>query len=278
MKRGIKIFIFGVFLFVFWSAAPPVAAQGHFEIGFHYSGWSLNVIKNLVEDMIEDLSEEFVNSAEESIQEENPDYYVDNWDSSSEFNANGSNWGVEARWYPKGRDGSFSLGFSVEQTSMNFALDRASILVNMRNDVEDLSGTADINASGGLAVKPTAMMLSLRWNIAASGRISPYFQMGFGFASVNALRKAELDYAYDYTFKVPNEPDETGGDSDRKTLEDIDNEREEGEDSLFDEIPFLPFFNLSLGLRARLMDNLHVLAEGGFFNGLILRGGLSLRF
>ena len=268
-----------VFLLVFLLTAPVLSAKGHFEIGFHYSGWSLNIIRSLVNDAFDGLAEEFVNSTEEEIQNDNPDFYVEDWESDSEFNSDGTNWGVEMRWYPGGHDGSFSLGLSIEKTTINLNLDNAAVDVFLRNDIDQLSGTAEIDASGGVTMKPMAFMLSFRWNIHPVGRISPYFQMGFGFASIQALKDTELSLNYNYTFKVPGEEDETGGDSENKTLEEIDDEQvADGEESMFDKIPFFPFVHMVFGIRARIIQNVHFLVEGGIFNGFIIRGGLSLRF
>jgi hypothetical protein len=266
------------FLLVLLLPAPGLVAQGHFEFGFHYSGWNLNIIKNLVNDAFDNLAEEFVNSTEEDIQAENPDYYVEDWNSDSDFTANGSNWGLEMRWYPRGHDGSFSLGLSVEKTTMNLTLERASVNVSLRSYISELGGTADINASGGFVIKPTAFMFSMRWNIRPVWRFSPYFQLGFGFASINALKKAELSYDSNYTFIVPGEEDDIGSESEKKTLEEIDDEREEGEDSMFEGIPVLPFFNMVIGLRARIVQNVHLIFESGIFDGFIYRAGLSIRF
>jgi hypothetical protein len=266
------------FLLIFLLTAPGLMAQGHFEFGLHFSGWSLNIIKNLVDDAFNNVAEEFVNSTEEEIQVENPDYFVEDWNSDVDFTSGGSNWGMEMRWYPRGHDGSFSLGLSMERTTMNLTLDRALVNVSLRTYVGELGGMADINASGGLVIKPTAFMLSMRWNIMPLGRFSPYFQLGVGFASINALKKAELSYDFNYTFIVPGEEDEAGSESEKKTLEEINNEREEGEESLFDQVPFLPFFNMVIGVRARIIQNVHLLFEGGIFNGFIYRAGLSIRF
>ncbi|MCJ7681852.1 MAG: hypothetical protein MUP70_14070 [Candidatus Aminicenantes bacterium] len=278
--KGTKLFRrIPVFILVFILAVPGLMAQGHFEIGFHYSGWSLNIIRSLINDAFDSMAEEFVNSTEEEIQKNNPDFYVEDWSSDSDFNSDGSNWGVEMRWYPGGHDGSFSLGLSIEKTTINLNLDPAAVDVFLRNDVDQQSGTAQINASGGLMMKPMAFMLSFRGNIHPAGRISPYFQTGFGFASIQSLKDAELSFNYNYTFKVPGEADETGGDSENKTLGEIEDERvADGEESWFDKIPFFPFFTMVIGVRARIIQNVHLIAEGGIFNGFIIRGGLSIRF
>lgn len=279
MKASKLLRLIPVFVLVFLLAGPGLMAKGHFEIGFHYSGWSLNIIKNLVGDAFDNMAENFVDETEKEIQNDNPDFYTEDWSSDSDFNADGSNWGIEMRWYPGGHDGSFSLGLSIEKTTINLNMDRAYVDVFLWNDVEALSGTAQINASGGLMMKPMAFMLSFRWNIHPVGRISPYFQWGFGFASIQSLKDAELSFNYNYTFKVTGEEDETGGDSENRTLGELDDERvADGEESMFDKIPFFPFVNMVIGIRARIVQNVHLLVEGGIFNGFIIRGGLSIRF
>ena len=49
--------LFVILALVFSLVPAQLSAQGHFEFGFHYSSWSLNVLKSLIEDGINDAVE-----------------------------------------------------------------------------------------------------------------------------------------------------------------------------------------------------------------------------
>jgi len=40
---------------------------------------------------------------------------------------------------------------------------------------------------------------------------------------------------------------------------------------------FFPFVQLNLGLKAKIMPNIHALVDVGVFNGFLLKGGLAIR-
>ena len=78
-------------------------AQGNWEFDLHISTWNINILKPLIEDSI------------------SPDF--DNYDPDKgqfSFDSNGSSYGIAIRYFPKGKNGSFSLGFSYERN--NFIL------------------------------------------------------------------------------------------------------------------------------------------------------------
>jgi hypothetical protein len=97
-------------------------------------------------------------------------------------------------------------------------------------------------------------------------------------AGIGSLKKAKIDFDMNYTLNVPGEPPETDSISEHRTLEELDNEREAGDESIFYQIPFIPFIQMTLGIKGELMKNVYLLVEGGIFNGMIYRGGLSFRF
>lgn len=102
--------------FLLWPMS--LAAQGHFEFGFHYSSWSLDVLKSLIEDgineVVEDsLKDEIINS----ILEDRPGIQEVSYAQNISFDSGGNNWGFELRWYPKGQEGSFTFGFGVADTN-----------------------------------------------------------------------------------------------------------------------------------------------------------------
>ncbi len=263
------VLVLSMFLFVF---APGLQGQGKFEFGFHYSRWSLNIIKGLIEDDLgESMDSTFRDDFLADIQENHPGLTEDSYRQDVSFDSSGSNFGFEARWYPAGRHGSFSLGLSIEKTSMEISIPELSA----RLDMDDGSYyEADANAS--FIINPLSFHLSIRWDIIPSSPVHPYFTFGLGAATGTALDEAEFSYSYSGTHY-------TGGDSESyessgtKTLAELIEEMEdEGEDFF---LPgFIPFIQINLGLKGEITDNLHLLVDAGIWNGLLLRGGIAFRF
>ena len=81
-------------------------ARGHWELGIHFSYWSVNVASTYIEQLIEG------NIAAE----------VERYDPSKgalDFTSRGSNYGLEVRFFPGGKEGSFSIGLSYEKNFFN---------------------------------------------------------------------------------------------------------------------------------------------------------------
>ncbi|MCK4337902.1 MAG: hypothetical protein KAX11_08155 [Candidatus Aminicenantes bacterium] len=278
MKIIKKFSFVPVFLLVLILASPQLQAQGKFEFGFHYTGWSLNIIKGMVEGQLDSMGEKMKDDMFEEILEDNPSFIEDDFNQDYNFNSSGNNWGFEIRWYPRGHEGSFSIGLSVEKTSLEVGLDSMAIDLAMTDTDTDEQVSAQATGSGKFTYKPLSFHLHFRWDIKPSWRVRPYFTFGFGFAGLGDLKKAKIDFDANYTLNVPGEPTETDSISEHKTLEELDNEREEGEESIFDQVPFIPFVQMTLGIKGELTKNVYLLVEGGVFNGMIYRGGLSFRF
>lgn len=262
------VLVLSMFLFVF---SPGLQGQGKFEFGFHYSKWSLNIIKGLIEDALsENMESTFSDDFLTDIQQDYPGLSEDSYEQDVSFDSSGSNFGFEARWYPGGRHGSFSLGLSVEKTSMEVIPK-----LSARMDMDDGSYyEADANAS--FIINPLSFHLSFRWDIIPSSPIHPYFTFGLGAATGTALDEAEFSYSYSGTYyEGGNSESYAGGET--KTLTELKEDMEdEGEDFF---LPgFIPFIQLNLGLKGEITDNLHLLVDAGIWNGFLLRGGIAFRF
>jgi len=258
-----------MFLFVF---APGLQGQGKFEFGFHYSSWSLNIIKGLIEDGLgESMDSTFRDDFLADIQEDHPGLTAHSYNQDVSFDSSGSNFGFEARWYPAGRHGSFSLGLSIEKTSMEISIPELSA----RLDMDD--GTyleADANAS--FIINPLSFHLSFRWDIIPSSPVHPYFTFGLGVATGTALDKAEFSYSYSGTYYMEGDRESYEGKGTKTLAELIEEMEDEGEDFF---LPgFIPFIQLNLGLKGEITDNLHLLVDAGIWNGFLLRGGIAFRF
>ncbi len=276
--RTYRIF-FPVMALVFLLGPISLAAQGHFEFGFHYSSWSLDVLKSLIEEGINDLVEDSLkDEIIDSLLEDRPGIEEVGYSQNISFDSGGNNWGFEVRWYPGGQDGSFSLGLSVEKSAMRVSLPELSANLTLFDSDSGKSGNFQGNADGAnFEVKPLSFHLHMRWDIVPRWKIRPFITFGFGAADTNAvLKNSMLDVSFSGTATIGDEEPETYDESVTKTLQELKEEAEaEGENFIFPSV--LPFFQLNFGLKGEITPNLYVLVETGIFNGFILRGGISIR-
>jgi hypothetical protein len=259
------------------ALALPGRAQGHWEFGFHYSRWSIDLIRGVIKDGIgEAIETELRDEILAEIQNDYPTLTDIDYSQSLEFDSSGDNFGFEARWYPGGLGGSFSLGLSVEKTSMKVALPSIAAAMGLRDRVTSQTGDFQAAAGGEFLLKPLSFHLSLRWDILPSSSVHPYITFGFGAATGTALEDASVTYYYSGDLAVPGYPMEHYEDSFRKSIKELRDElEEEGEDFFLP--AFIPFIQLNLGLKAALSPNIHLLVDAGIWNGFLLRGGIAFR-
>ncbi len=266
-------------LCVLMLAAPSLGAKGKFEYGVHYSGWSLNLIKGMIEGKLDSMGEQMKDDIVTDIQKDNPTLQESSYSQDVSFDSSGNNWGFEIRYYPGGYEGSFSIGLSVEKTSLKVGLDKADVSITLRDSVTSESGTAQAGGTGTFSYSPLSFHLHFRWDIKPSWTVHPFFTFGFGIAGVGSLKKATIAYSYNYTLNMPGEAPDTDSGGETKTLQQIDDENvADGEESMFESIPFFPFIQMTLGIKGRLGKNVYLLTEAGIFNGFLYRGGISFRF
>lgn len=277
MRRIISLLAGGLFCLAWLSEPPVVKAQGHFEFGFHYSGWSINLLRSFIEDGLSsalesDLKDEFLSD----IQADYPSLEESAYSQDVAFDSSGHNFGFEARWYPGGTNGSFSLGLSVEKTTMKIAVPEISASLSLRDNITAEEGHFSAAASGEFLINPLSFLLSFRWDIFPSSVVHPYITFGLGAATGAALEKAELSYAFSGDLILPGEPPDHYEDSFTKTLKEVKEELEEEGEDFF--LPgFIPFIQLNLGLKAKLLPSVHLLVDAGIWNGFAIRGGLAIR-
>ena len=235
---------------------------GRFEIGVHFSTWTLDIIKGSFEGRISDeLGDEISNEVAKELRRLEYPIYLVNYAPDFLFDSGGHNYGLEMRYYPQGRQGSFSLGFSIEKATMRLKVDGS-----MRTNFND--GTyATVDALGEIVLNPIFSILSFRWDFIPSWRITPFFVMGLGVAAM----KGEFNFEYSGTYKSLD-PDVIISDSQAKVL------KEWEEESSVNFPNILPLLQLNLGVRAIIMPNLNFKVEAGFWDGFILRAGVSGRF
>jgi hypothetical protein len=255
-------------------AASP---QGHWEIGFHYSKWSVDLLRSVVEDGINDaLETELKDRILEDIQADYPTLVETGYSQEIQFDSGGDNFGFEVRWYPGGQTGSFSLGVSMEKTSMRVSLPEVIAAMSLYDQASSTDGNFDGTGSGEFLLNPWSFHLSFRWDILPTSIVHPYFTFGFGAATGTALEEAKVTYAYSGELVVPGEATKSYSDAAAKSLKQLKEEAEaEGEDFFLPN--FIPFFQLSLGLKAVISPNVHLLIDAGIWDGFLIRGGIAIR-
>ncbi len=277
MKKISSALLAAVFCFVLGAQAPPAQAQGHFELGFHYSRWSINLLRSFIEGGISDaLETDLKNSILEDIQADYPSLEEMAYDQEVAFDSSGDNFGLEVRWYPGGANGSFSLGLSIEKTSIRIAVPEISASLSLRDSITGEEGHFAASSAGEFLIKPLSFHVSFRWDIIPSSVVHPYITFGLGVATGTALEGAQVTYAYSGDLTLPDESQEHYEDSLSKTLKELKEELEEEGEDFF--LPgFIPFIQLNLGLKAKLSQNIHLLIDAGIWNGFLLRGGVAIR-
>ncbi len=277
MKKFSSLPLVAVFSLFLLGQAPLVSAQGHFEFGVHYSKWSINLLRSFIEEGLSnaletDLKEEFLSR----IQADYPNLEEVSYSQKVSFNSTGHNYGFEIRWYPGGTNGSFSLGLSVEKTSMEIAVPEVSATLNLRDQITAEQGIFGAATHAKFLIKPLSFHLSFRWDIVPSSVVHPYITFGLGAATGAELEKAQVSYSYTGDLILPGRAPEHYEDAVDKTLRQLKEELEEEGEEFF--LPgFIPFIQLNLGLKAKLSSNFHLLIDAGIWNGFLIRGSLAIR-
>ncbi len=255
--------------------------KGKIELGFHYSSWSLHFLEGLLETALNDsLKSQMLNLA----RQEHPGLTENSATIASSIDSSGSNFGFEIRWYPSAEKGSFSLGLSLERTSMVVRMRGATAEVSLDFPEDGILKTATFNGQGNgeFRLVPWSFHVSFRWEFKPQWTVHPYVTLGVGYGSGRYLDQGRLDYSVQGDLRISDGGREHFEESGGKTLKSVKDKM--GEDAESEgkvlEIPFwfVPFFQFSLGAKGKIADNLYVLGEAAFWDGFILRGGIAYRF
>jgi len=275
MKKILRIFTLPLFFLFFTTQNLP--AQGNWEFGFHYSQWSIDIFRGLIEEGISEAMEENLRDMFlEDIQEDYPFLEETSYHQEVGFDSGGQNYGFEVRWYPAGKEGSYSMGFSIEKTFMRVSLTELSASMSLEDQITHQ--TASFQGSideARFEIRPLSFHLSFRWDIKPSWRWRPYITFGFGMAGAGAIENGEFNVSWSGRLNIAGDEEVYEG-SESKTLEELREEMEEDEDEFF--LPgFMPFVQLNLGLKGEVVDNLYLLIDVGIWDGLLFRVGIAYR-
>ena len=226
----------------------PSIAQGNWEIGAHYSSWSINVAKEFME-------ESFVDAF---------DYY-DPTKGALNFDSNGNNMGLEIRFYPGGKDGAFSLGVSYEKNNFKGSLSGSYV------ETDQWGNRAEVVANGLFDFTPHSFNFSVRWDLFPSAAIHPYIGLGVGIGPLNGMLSLET-----ITTTTINGATKTDRQYEELTLEEAIEklEVEEGEEYPFN---FFPILHVAVGLKGEILPNVYLMGEAAIYDGIIFRGGVAIR-
>jgi len=225
-----------------------IHSQGKWVIGLHYSKWSINVVKPMVEENVTDAFEDFDTSK-----------------GNLNFDSNGNNFGFEITYFPKGEEGSFSIGISYERNNFKGKLE------GNYTETDDFGNSIKVVGLGSFDLQPHSFNLNLCWDLWPKSRVHPYIGFGFGIGPLNGdleLNTTTTTYYPDHTLV-----EET---KDKKTLKEAINELDD-EDEGFP-LSFFPIIHLKLGLKGEVVNNVYLFTELGIYDGILFRGGLSFRF
>ncbi len=276
MKKMFRLFpLLLLFLLIF--VPQNLRAQGHWEFGFHYSQWSIDLFSGLIEDKVgetleSELKEDILDAIRDDYEYIEETYYSQEVD----FDSGGWNYGFEVRWYPAGKHGSYSLGFSLEKTYMRVSFPEVSANMTLKDEVHNHTGDFHGEVSEAIfEMWPFSFHLSFRWDIKPSWKWRPYITFGVGMAGAGSVNKGEYSLAWSGTAVIDGVP-ALYEDGKSGTLEELREELEEEDEEFF--LPeFFPFIQLNLGLKGEVYDNLYVLIDVGVWDGLLFRLGVAYR-
>ncbi len=245
------------------TAGPArVTTGGHWEIGAHYSMWGLNLIKGLFEkSLTNELGKDIRNEVVKYVQGLHGGLVKSSYSQTLSFDTSGSNYGLEFRYYSKGRAGTFSFGLSFEKTHIKLA-----VAGTAKQDFTNGSFAA-VNANAFIETSPFTTNFSFRWDFNSGHIVTPYFVAGFGFSSL------EGTYSYTWSGDYQLGSDKQAiGDSKTKNFEQL------SQDIEFNIPKTFIVLQLNFGIKAEVYPNVFILGEAGIWDGLILRFGAAYRF
>ena len=235
---------------------------GRFEIGVHFSAWSVDPAKSAFEGTLtKRFANEIRDQVTEQLQASYPgDLFPATYENGLSVDSQGSNYGFEVRYYPLGWRGSMSVGFSLEKTRIKVMM-KGPVTQNYSD-----GSTAIVDSDAFVETNPLTVNLSFRWDFVPSRRVTPYFVFGLGIGPLEGT----ASYVYTGTYRRGSAQTVVSGEDSKS----IDQLREEGEIDLDRFI----LIHTALGVKARIYKGIMLRAEVGFWDGLILGGGLAYRF
>lgn len=269
MNARFPLKILSPFLLLFFISITAFHAEGRVELGFHYGRWHFNIVKAFFEDTVGDSLQKYIL---EGVHDEYPELEEEGYSQSIGYDSSGHNFGVEIRLYPGGRNSGFSIGLSLEKTTMKVSLTQ----VTTRIELPD--GTVyEGSFRGDFLFKPLSLHLSLRWDLFPSWKFHPYITLGVGAAKGVDFENATVDYDFNSKLTIDGELFEYYEAEGKETIEALNEElkKVDKEQNLPKIFPIIQF---NLGAKMELTEKLALFADFGIWDGLLLRGGIVFLF
>jgi hypothetical protein len=269
VKARLPLKILSLFLLLFFISITAPHAEGRVELGFHYGRWNFNPIKGFLENTVENSLQKYIL---EGVHDEYPELEEEGYSQSIGYDSSGQNFGFEIRLYPGGKNTGFSIGLSVEKTTMNVSLTQVATRIELPD------GTVyEGSFRGDFLFKPLSLHLSLRWDLFPSWKFHPYFTLGVGVAKGVDFEEATVDYDFTSKLTIDGELFEHYEAEGKETIETLNEElkkvnKEQNLPSIF------PIVQFNLGAKMDLTENLALFADFGIWNGLLFRGGVAFLF
>jgi hypothetical protein len=235
---------------------------GHFEVDVHYSGWSIDPAKGAFESSITSrIANEIRDQVTEQLRQNYGGTLVpSSYEESLSLDSQGSNTGFEVRYYPQGRGGSMSIGFSLEKTRIKIMV-KGPVIQRYAD-----GSVATVEADSLVETNPFTTNLSFRWDFLPSRRVTPYFVFGLGIGPLEGT----ASYVYSGTYSRGSGQAGISGEE-TKTFDELRAEEEI-------ELDRFVLLHTAFGFKGDVYKGFTLKAEVGFWDGLVLRGGLAYRF
>jgi hypothetical protein len=235
---------------------------GRWEIDVHFSYWSLDPAKSAFEGT---LTKKAANEIRDHLTDQlNAQYggrlIRSSYEQTLSLDSSGSNYGFEVRYYPLGQKGSLSIGFSLEKTRIKITM--GGPVTQRFSDGSE----ATVEAEAVVETSPLTTDLSFRWDFFRAWRAVPYFVFGLGVGPLNGTAA----HSYTGTYTRGGSQISVSGGEDKS----FDQLRAEGDIDL----DLFLILHAALGVKGEVYQGLILKAEAGFWDGLILRGGIAYRF
>ena len=269
MKRRFPLNILSPFFLLFFVLIPAFHAEARVELGFHYGKWNFNLIKSFVEDTIEDSLQKYILR---EVHKDYPELEEEGYSQTIGYGSSGQNFGVEVRLYLGGRKSGFSIGLSLEKTTMKLSLTQVATRIGLPDGtVYEGSFNADF------LFEPLSLHLSLRGDLFPSWKINPYITLGIGVAKGVDFENATINYVFNSKLTIDGELYEHYDAEGNETIKKFNEELKKiGEDKNLPKI--FPIIQLNVGVKTELTEYLAISADFGIWDGFLFRGGIAFLF
>ncbi len=270
------VFIFMIlYAQMVWGAGKT--QKGQYEISVFYSLWSIDLLRSRIESEINNAGNDLIqDEILKAINDDYPDLTIVDSTLDSTFDSGGGSIGVEFRWYPKGKAGSFSLGLGLVKSKMRLSLPDVAVNMALKSEIAQQQGEFNGNVTAAnVVLKPLSLIFSMRWDIMPSSQVRPYFTFGLGLFPVSVIQNTTAEFIYSGILQVNGQTGQIISDRYENTVEGAIEDG--GEDDPLKNFPFIPVLQMNFGIKGEVAHNIFLFLDLGVFNGFSISGGIAYR-